>query len=289
MSWVNDLASGLGITAGAATLAVGMFGACTAAEKAARPEALKEIGSILRDSSWSRTRRPSATIGRVFVWTFGERHLSRKCLGRSLLATLIMLLFLFALQWKPLVEIIRPHNVYAKIGFFLGVPLTAGFPSDYLSLWKTRILLRRINQSIKGMIFVPVIDVVLSVLISMVLMLIGDTVASIYLAAQMSVNFFDLYASVVTGFVWSLSHYITSFSGEYVSMYSLCFVSTLFTSIWTILILVSTSILKLLAPIERFTTWFFDVEKHPIQAIGIVSAALVMTGSLMWSTVRALL
>ena len=72
-------------------------------------------------------------------------------------------------------------------------------------------------------------------------------------------------------------------------MYSLCFVSTLFTSIWTILILVSTSVLKLLAPIERFTTWFFDVEKHPVQAIGIVSAALVMTGSLMWSMVRALL
>src|SRR5579872_362589 len=35
MSWVNDLASGLGIPAGAATVAVAMYAACAAAEKAA--------------------------------------------------------------------------------------------------------------------------------------------------------------------------------------------------------------------------------------------------------------
>jgi hypothetical protein len=35
MSWVNDMASVLGIPAGAATLAVSMYAGCSAAEKAA--------------------------------------------------------------------------------------------------------------------------------------------------------------------------------------------------------------------------------------------------------------
>jgi hypothetical protein len=49
MSWVGDLASGRGAPAGAATLAVAMYLGCVAAEKAARPEALKDIGRILKD------------------------------------------------------------------------------------------------------------------------------------------------------------------------------------------------------------------------------------------------
>jgi hypothetical protein len=57
MSWVNDLAAGLRIPAGAATLAVAMYAACVAAEKVARPEALKDIGRILKNTSWERSAR----------------------------------------------------------------------------------------------------------------------------------------------------------------------------------------------------------------------------------------
>src|ERR1700723_2711007 len=91
MSWVNDLASAAGIPAGAATLAVAMYAACAAAEKAARPEALKDIGQILKDPPWSRSVRQSAIIERIFVWTFGERHLSWRCVKRSAVATMIFL------------------------------------------------------------------------------------------------------------------------------------------------------------------------------------------------------
>jgi hypothetical protein len=90
MSWVNDLASVAGIPAGAATLAVAMYAACSAAEKAARPEALKDIGHILKDPSWKDSAQPYAIIQRVFNWTFGERHLSVKCLYRSVISTIII-------------------------------------------------------------------------------------------------------------------------------------------------------------------------------------------------------
>jgi hypothetical protein len=64
--------------------------------------------------------------------------------------------------------------------------------------------------------------------------------------------------------------------------------STLFTSIWTILILVSTALLKLLSPVHRATAWFVDLEKRPVQAIGIVSSALIIFGSVIWTALRTL-
>jgi hypothetical protein len=58
MSWVNDLVSASGLPAGAATLAVAMYGACVAAEKAASPDALKDMGRILKYHGWERSVRP---------------------------------------------------------------------------------------------------------------------------------------------------------------------------------------------------------------------------------------
>lgn len=66
-------------------------------------------------------------------------------------------------------------------------------------------------------------------------------------------------------------------------------VSTIFTSGRTILILLSTTFLKLLAPLQRFTAWFFNLDKHPVRAIGIIAAAMMMAGSLVWTVLRAIL
>lgn len=68
----------------------------------------------------------------------------------------------------------------------------------------------------------------------------------------------------------------------------LFFLSTLSTSLWTILILLATSVVKLMPRLQRSTTWFFDVDKHPIQAIGAVSGALILAGAATWSLVRSI-
>jgi hypothetical protein len=65
--------------------------------------------------------------------------------------------------------------------------------------------------------------------------------------------------------------------------------STLFTSIWMLLVLLSATILKLLTPLQRFTVWFSDVERHPLKAIGTVSAALVMIGAMISTVLRAII
>ena len=69
------------------------------------------------------------------------------------------------------------------------------------------------------------------------------------------------------------------------ALYSALYFSTLFTSGWLALIVLSTTLLKFLAPLQRFTTWFFDVEKHPLQAVGIVTGILVVLGAAIWKVV----
>ena len=66
--------------------------------------------------------------------------------------------------------------------------------------------------------------------------------------------------------------------------------STLLTSIWTILILVSGIISQLLLPVDyvrRFATWWFrDVERQPLTVIAKVAATLIILGAMVIKAVR---
>jgi hypothetical protein len=66
--------------------------------------------------------------------------------------------------------------------------------------------------------------------------------------------------------------------------------STLMTSMWTFLVLLSSIIAQLLIPIDyirRFATWWFrDVEKHPLTAIAKVAATLIIIGAVVIKAAR---
>jgi len=334
MSWVNDLASAAGIPAGAATLAVAMYVACGAAEKAARPEALKDIGRILKDTTWERSVRPSAIIEEVFNWTFGEQQLSWQCLTRSAYASSIILLCLvlifrvaFGVGFGPLLALhgsvpgaIFPQLVSSPIDgaiqVILGFLVMAVFP-DYLALGKTRLLVRSAHGhgSFSEIAFLVTADIFFSVAISFLFAVAVlwsvDTLATWHRGAMtlalldwaawveldiQAMNEWVMSATPGGEGILGAAHLIframvTSFMERrhLLSLLPLFLCSTLFTSVWTILILLSTSVLKLFAPVHRFTAWFFDVEKHPVHAIGIVAGALVMAGSIIWTVLRAVI
>lgn len=284
MPWVNDLASRMGIPAGAATLAVAMYLGCSAAERAARPEALAEIARILKDPSWSRSVRPSAIIERVFVWTFGERHLSWKCVARSLIASLVVIggLGISLYLRSPTLWINMEINHFN--GWWgIVMLLCLGVAPDYVSLAKARLILRMVDRSRSPAMFVVLVssDIALSVTVSMLALFLTNAILYGYVSISRIIE--------VTG--QSLARLDDLFSAYplRVQIYELFLLSTFFTSIWTVLIVLSTTTLKLLAPVHRFTAWFFDVEKHPVQAIGIVAGALVMLGSLIWAVLRAVI
>lgn len=59
--------------------------------------------------------------------------------------------------------------------------------------------------------------------------------------------------------------------------------STLFTSSWTVLLVVSSIIVMLLTPVEylrRFTAWWFrDIEKRPVTSLAKVAGTLLVIGA----------
>jgi hypothetical protein len=303
MSWVNDLASVAGIPAGAATLAVAMYAGCTAAEKAARPEALQDIGSILMDTTWERSVRPAAIIERMFNWTFGDRQISCRCLTRSIAATFGFLVAVMVVYFSHSTSYASAQDsgksdTYLLVTFFVSVVSGCVIP-DYIALGKTRMLLRYIPnlQPTFPLVLIILLDVVLSLMISTLGISIGSTL--LVLSGPPS-HWWSLISFPPTlGIYMALFFYRglegiaelfhVGFGDEAFVMYGIFCSTALFTAVWTILILLSTTVLKFLAPIHRFTAWFFDVEKHPVQAIGIVAGALVMIGSLIWTVLRAVI
>jgi hypothetical protein len=283
MAWVSDLVSATGLPAGAATFAVAMYAACAAAEKAARPEALKDIASILKSASWSRSSHPAAIIERVFKLTFGERHLSWKCIGRSVTASVLIvtILDLYQLRMQGAVPEDEPDAVVFLIAMAILILMYSVVP-DYLALWKTRVLLSW-SSSRSGVLWVCGADIFLSLCISSgLIVLISEVVAGQFtISGRAPLN-------ILQGLILREIPLVFGEQHHKFAMYGPIMLSTLFTSVWTILILLSTTVVKLLTPLQRFTRWFFDVEKHPIEAIGIVTGALVIIASLAWSLVRAI-
>jgi hypothetical protein len=275
MSWVNDLASTFGIAAGAATLAVAMYAACSSAEKAARPEALKDIGRLLQDSSWERSAQPSALIERVFVWAFGPRHLSWKCVRRSLAATIVFVgtFSLVLAMWSGVSgsviwSLVSDDPWYIVLEFVL----VAALP-DYIALAKSRFLIKRATGRSQGRY-------------KLLILIATDILASLVISG-LSLAAYELIVRLPRGPTGAADYDVIFLA--VILTYLTFALSTLATSLWIILILLSTATIKLLSPLHRFAAWFFDIERHPVQAIGIVAGALVIVASLIWSVVRGLI
>jgi hypothetical protein len=290
--WVADLASALGLPVGAATLAVAIYAACAAAEKVARPTALEDMARFLREPAWSHSFRSSAMVDRIFRWTFGDRHLSWKCLRRSLLATTIMVSVLAATTSRVARDAIALAD---QVGWGVLVPellvwgVLIGMIPDNIALWKTRLLIARMARNDVNPILLPAIDVCLSALISAISLSIFITIAIWQLGVWGQHGPFDLsvYLNVLgTGLAEAGRFFIVP--SQHGDLYAVCMVSTIFTSIWTVLILLSSTLIRLVIPLQALINWFYPVEKHPMKAIGLVSAALTMIVALLSSGVRAL-
>jgi hypothetical protein len=284
MSWVTDLALGLGVPAGAAAVAVAMYAACFAAEQVARPEALHDIGRILKDPSWSRTVQPSLIIERIFIWTFGEQQLSLKCAFRSAIATMATFIWLMATFSS---EARNTANYFASWIQSVGVMhvltqvfLTTFLP-DYLALAKTRCLLRIFHERQTYSILISMFDLGASIGISILT----------YFLISLAWDKCTAPPSHAACILEVIGGVVTDFPGnsDFFSYYDIAVISTVLTSVWTILVLLSTTLLKLLSPVQCFTSWFFDVDDHPVKAVGIISGALVMIGSLIWTVLRAVI
>lgn len=288
-----------------------------------RPHAQKRcktLAAFFRTFSWSRSLRPSLIIEQVFVWTFGDRHLSWKCIRRSATATILFSIIAGLIFHSVVTGTLAEFRQQAgtttttMIGVTTAVFMTLfffGLLPDYIALWKTRLLIGMLHRRRLALVITPVLDLILSfatgylcalitwVVVIAALSAVGAhmdvTETGISFAYDPSASFTDHFrhSNRLTNWYELLSigaqGTVPDLLGHVTSLRGVLFLSTLFTSIWTILILISVTVLKLLVPLEVFTTWFFDVNRHPVQAIGIVSGTLVMAGSLIWTLLRSVI
>ena len=272
----------------AASIAGSIYLALSKAEKAARPEALAEISVVLKDPSWSRLVRPGLIVERLFVWTFGERHFSAKCISRSAISTVLVVTSLIIFHIVHTGDSGFIANYRSQLGVFAGLTVLNSFVPDYVALLKTRAFLR-INHRLSTLLILC-LDLVSSIAISGIFILLFFTP---FILFQFGLFHLSFLPSIFLGVSNPASEFRTLTTpgppGIYPNaLYSAFYFSTLFTSVWLALIVLSTTLLKFLAPLQRFTIWFFDVQKHPLEAVGIVTGALVMLGAAIWAVVRRL-
>jgi hypothetical protein len=68
-------------------------------------------------------------------------------------------------------------------------------------------------------------------------------------------------------------------------------VSTILTSIWIVLALAALLVTKFLGVADKarlFTVWFFNVDEHPLRAIGIVAGGIIFVISLLSTLLKGL-
>jgi hypothetical protein len=256
LPWLNDLASNFGLPVAAVAIAGSIYAALAAAEKVARPEALKEISGVLKDPSWSQSVRPSSIVEKLFIWTYGKRHLGLKCISRSVSATLIMVSLLIVLKSRSMgSEFLLDFTITIwrspPFAMFL---ITSSFIPDYLALWKTRRILRLARNC--PAILALGIDAVYSIAISIVFLYLSVCEwYTIHQGLMRGLHFLSL-SPLAPFALASMANPIAEFreitSNDALPYFAFYF-STLFTSVWIALVVAASTIIKLFAPLLRWT------------------------------------
>jgi hypothetical protein len=178
MSWVNDLFGSFGNSGAAVTVALRIYSGCVAAEKVADKDAVSAISRMLKCTSFEDEADVASTANLLFLWTFGNRYLSWKCIRRSILLSTIFLMALLILFYAKTEVVVRSGFAAAKqnlgdygedpiavnlsvtIGLF-GYFIIQTLIPDYVALLKTRLLLRYSSKLFKLM--TPLSDIFLSI------------------------------------------------------------------------------------------------------------------------------
>jgi hypothetical protein len=215
------------------------------------------------------------TFSRLFDRVFGERHLSWKCIWRSTVAsltvsTVVFLFTMFSSRGPFLATPITWSTLQAHPSFlwtFVVIIIQVNVLPDYLFLLKTRWLLSCMKRHISTAWWVTLIvtDFFLTLYLANDAVLIG-------LSSDPSVARKTMGYSVVRILVWWK---LLSAEGEWVFFYP-----AFFTSIWLWLYAGSGFILKAARRFDVGFDWFnrkFDIEKKPLQSIGLVAGASVAT------------
>jgi hypothetical protein len=324
MSFFDTISVAIGSGTFGATLAAATYAGAAAIEKDASSVAKQDIAKFLKSfGDKLDISLVSRHISSVFDIIFGKRHWSKKCFLRSagltiffcvivFLATLIKNAnFLDVLQNyidKRLAELkyYDTKSVYetnklfvALLAIFLTM-ITVTVPVDYISLWKSRIVLRYIADSkhLSRIIFWTISDLFLSLLIFTVYLspsqifgighhglwetLMNNLILTPY---QMIKGY-----RIILGYEFLPSDADPQIIENYVDNLSNCIfmTSTILTSIWTLSIFCAAFFVRFAISLKyplSVITWLFDIDEHPIKIIGMMLALFIWIGYVVYALI----
>jgi hypothetical protein len=217
------------------------------------------------------------TFAKVFDRVFGTKHLSWKCFWRSCVISYVLLVLAAVIYTQvrfPSVHFMRGLRFpgWPHMAMFFGITLFTNVLPDYLSLLESRFVLRLMTRTRSGGVWTGglVVDVWLTLLIAFLPIVILSGVLS---------GRFDSLA--VLRVAWqSILHPLDFTRGVfgYAAQSPVVIFPAFFTSIWLWLYAGSGFLLKAARRFDIGFDWFnrkFDIERKPLQSIGLVAGALV--------------
>jgi hypothetical protein len=281
--------SEFGLPAGAIALAYGLIKGADALEKEASDDALTYISRLLKKGPLT-VFGPlgGAIVPFVFDKVFGKKLLSVKFVLRSFLASIFFWLVLILIRQPDWEQIW--HNL---VGYQNSIALSvAVLTLDYCSLVKSRLILdlMLLSKSAVRIVIFVILDViltfalVLSLWVPLLVFLLFAIETLTPQVGQHAPTTFEVRS--VIDVIWRVMPFVLlDYAREPEIKYlSQVFVpSTMLTSIWVIMFMISGFIVGLLYPLEylrRFTLWWFkDIDAHPLRAIAKVAATLIVFGA----------
>jgi hypothetical protein len=172
-----------------------------------------------------------------------------------------------------------------KIAVFkvVQIGLLVNAPVDYLSYFETRHVIRAMSRATHTWRWITwlIVDLVVTLLFAVV----AGSAVNVAYALRHNLDTANLLlhpsaagASILVHAIWQgIAGVWMDFSGGWITRY-LCLYPAFFTSIWLWLYAGSGFLLKAARRFDIGFQWFnrrFDIEKHPLSAIGLVAGSLV--------------
>jgi hypothetical protein len=207
-------------------------------------------------------------FGELFQTLFGKKHLSLKCVGRSFMlsSALILTIYLIWLLKQPSLHPLRDaldREILLEAGFIF---IIAGCISDYLSLWKTRILLTKskllhTGVSTAGLVFADFIATCLLYLASLLIALLARDL-------MVGANWNTMKEDATT--ILTYQNWYSTGSGPMLIL----LLAALLTSAWIWIYLVVAYAMRALSSVIPPLSKLTDFEAHPVRSIGYVAAGI---------------
>jgi hypothetical protein len=235
----------------------------------------------------------------LFERIFGERHFSLKCFVRSAAFSLGAMAFIALLMF-----LIYPKEFFKTFLLEPTVPIEPAFSRgswvqvvlwipwsilvDYVSLFKTRVILRLLTRSRRPAI-VAVTILAIDYMVYVLIFVIGFLLLRVGVISITSLSGFGLLTSIQVFVPTLLTTLLRpSLIYEYwrldlfppydISIFSIFFWAGFAPSIWMWLYVLALFVTRGLLRSEKLVNWlrlfFLDVEKAPFRSIGAVAAAL---------------